>query len=113
RGAPGPPGELSVPYRARRARGRGGGNWYDAVDEEKLSAMIYFDNAATTRAKPPEVAEAVARAIGSFGGVGRGVHPASIAAGMAVYGARAAVARICSVRRALRAWRSRPMPPWR
>ncbi|MSA96407.1 cysteine desulfurase, partial [Gordonibacter urolithinfaciens] len=47
--------------------------------------MIYFDNAATTRRKPPEVAEAVARAIGSFGGVGRGVHEASIDAGMAVY----------------------------
>ena len=56
--------------------------------------MIYFDNAATTRAKPPEVAEAVARAIGSFGGVGRGVHEASIDAGMAVYDARDKVARL-------------------
>ena len=46
--------------------------------------MIYFDNAATTRRKPPEVAEAVARAIGSFGGVGRGVHEASLDAGYAV-----------------------------
>ena len=56
--------------------------------------MIYFDNAATTRRKPPEVAEAVARAIGSFGGVGRGVHEASIDAGMAVYDARDKMARL-------------------
>ena len=38
--------------------------------------MIYFDNAATTAVKPPEVAEAVARAVNSFGGAGRGVHEA-------------------------------------
>lgn len=50
--------------------------------------MIYFDNAATTMMKPPEVAEAVARAIGSFGGVGRGVHGASLDAGMTVFQAR-------------------------
>lgn len=59
--------------------------------------MIYFDNAATTRTKPPEVAEAVARAIGSFGGVGRGVHEASIDAGMAVYEAREKVANLLGV----------------
>ena len=56
--------------------------------------MIYFDNAATTLQKPPQVAEAVARALTSFGGVGRGVHPASLAAGMAVYDARARVAEL-------------------
>ena len=56
--------------------------------------MIYFDNAATTRAKPPEVAEAVARAIGSFGGVGRGVHEASLDAGYAVFRARQQLARL-------------------
>ncbi len=50
--------------------------------------MIYFDNAATTMLKPPEVAEAVARAINSFGGVGRGVHGASLDAGMTVFQAR-------------------------
>ena len=44
--------------------------------------------------KPPQVAEAVARALTSFGGVGRGVHPASLAAGMAVYDARARVAEL-------------------
>lgn len=56
--------------------------------------MIYFDNAATTLQKPSQVAEAVARALTSFGGVGRGVHPASLAAGMAVYDARARVAEL-------------------
>lgn len=56
--------------------------------------MIYFDNAATTLQKPPEVAEAVAQALTSFGGVGRGVHPASLAAGMVVYDARARVAEL-------------------
>ena len=50
--------------------------------------MIYFDNAATTRMKPPKVAIAVARAIDTFGGVGRGVHEASIDAGMTVFMAR-------------------------
>ena len=50
--------------------------------------MIYFDNAATTQLKPPGVAEAVVRAIGSFGGVGRGVHEASLDAGMTVFSAR-------------------------
>ncbi|MEG0790391.1 MAG: aminotransferase class V-fold PLP-dependent enzyme [Gordonibacter sp.] len=56
--------------------------------------MIYFDNAATTRVKPPEVVEAVCAALGSFGGSGRGVHEASLDAGRAVYDARAALARL-------------------
>ena len=38
--------------------------------------------------KPAEVAQAVARAIGEFGGVGRGVHAASLDAGMQVFMAR-------------------------
>jgi len=53
--------------------------------------MIYFDNAATTMLKPPGVAEAVAQAIGSFGGVGRGVHGASLDAGMTVFRVRQAL----------------------
>lgn len=56
--------------------------------------MIYFDNAATTLVKPSCVAEAVSSALGSFGGVGRGVHPASLAAGRAVFGARNVVAEL-------------------
>ena len=56
--------------------------------------MIYFDNAATTACKPPAVAEAVARAINEFGGVGRGVHEASLDAGYAVFRARQQLARL-------------------
>lgn len=56
--------------------------------------MIYFDNAATTACKPPAVAEAVARAINEFGGVGRGVHEASLDAGYAVFCARQQLARL-------------------
>lgn len=56
--------------------------------------MIYLDNAATTMVKPPEVGEAVAAAMGAFGGVGRGVHGASVAAAMGVYQTRAALARL-------------------
>lgn len=54
--------------------------------------MIYLDNAATTMMKPPEVAEAVSKALCSFGGVGRGVHPASLVAGRAVFEARMRIA---------------------
>ncbi len=56
--------------------------------------MIYFDNAATTLIKPPEVAQAVLESLGTFGGVGRGVHEASLDASMAVYEARSALARL-------------------
>lgn len=56
--------------------------------------MIYFDNAATTAQKPPEVAEAVARAINGFGGVGRGAHEASLDAGAAVFQTRERIARL-------------------
>ena len=56
--------------------------------------MIYFDNAATTLMKPPSVAEAVVRALESFGGPARGVHEASIASSLAVDEARATIARL-------------------
>lgn len=56
--------------------------------------MIYFDNAATTMLKPPSVAQAVAQAINSFGGVGRGVHEASLSADVAVYKCRQALAQL-------------------
>lgn len=56
--------------------------------------MIYFDNAATTMQKPPEVAQAVAQAIGNFGGVGRGAHGAALSADMAVYIARKRIASL-------------------
>ncbi len=56
--------------------------------------MIYLDNAATTRVKPPQVAQAVVAALDSFGGVGRGVHEASLDAGMAVYKVREQIAQL-------------------
>lgn len=62
-------------------------------DEEGVK-VIYFDNAATSRLKPPEVAETVARAINSFGGVGRGAHEAALDADLAVYRARDQIARL-------------------
>lgn len=56
--------------------------------------MIYFDNAATTMLKPPAVAQAVAQAISTFGGVGRGVHEASLSADVTVYRCRQALAQL-------------------
>ena len=56
--------------------------------------MIYLDNAATTMRKPPEVVRAVTGALQSFGGAGRGAHGAALAAGMAVYEVREALARL-------------------
>lgn len=50
--------------------------------------MIYLDNAATTMQKPPEVVEAVTRALTSMGNAGRGAHEASLDAGRAIFSAR-------------------------
>lgn len=55
---------------------------------------IYFDNAATTMHKPPQVARAVAAAIDSFGGAGRGAHEASLDAGMTIHRTRKQIARL-------------------
>ncbi len=66
--------------------------WGRTVQERCL--MIYLDNAATTMVKPPQVIEAVTSAMNSFGGVGRGVHGASISAGMAVFEAREQIAKL-------------------
>lgn len=59
-----------------------------------MNQTIYFDNAATTMRKPPEVARAVAHAIDTFGGVGRGAHDAALTADMTVFRARVAIARL-------------------
>ena len=56
--------------------------------------MIYFDNAATTMPKPPEVVRAVTDALQSFGGVGRGVHAPALTADSAVYQARCSIAQL-------------------
>ena len=49
--------------------------------------MIYLDNAATTMRKPPEVIQAVAKAMGSLGNDGRGVNGGSLSAGRVVFSA--------------------------
>lgn len=54
--------------------------------------MIYFDNAATTRMKPPGVIEAVAEAMRSMGNAGRGVHEASLDASRTIFGTRVLLA---------------------
>lgn len=58
------------------------------------SAMIYFDNAATSLPKPPPVRQAVAEALDSFGNAGRGGHPAALAASRCVFRARKAAAAL-------------------
>ena len=57
-------------------------------------SMIYFDNAATSLPKPPAVGQAVLAAINTFGGAGRGGHPAALAASRCLFQARKAVAAL-------------------
>lgn len=56
--------------------------------------LIYFDNAASTMKKPYSVVRAVTEALTSFGGPGRGGHPAAIAASMALFRARASICNL-------------------
>lgn len=50
--------------------------------------MIYLDNAATTRPKPPGVAEAVVEAMNHWGNSGRGAHEEALSAARTVYALR-------------------------
>ena len=61
--------------------------------------MIYLDNAATTRPKPPGVAEAVTAAMLSYGNSGRGTHPEALAAARTVYGLREKLAALFGCKR--------------
>lgn len=54
--------------------------------------MIYFDNAATTMQKPPQVVQAVAEAMCSLGNAGRGAHEATLDAARVIFDARRALA---------------------
>lgn len=54
--------------------------------------MIYLDNAATTLPKPPEVLQAVNRALINAGSLGRGSHAASVYASEIAYRCRSAAA---------------------
>ncbi len=56
--------------------------------------MIYLDNAATTRVKPPAVAAAVLEALSSYGNCGRGGHEGALSAARAIYAAREKLAAL-------------------
>lgn len=56
--------------------------------------MIYMDNAATTLQKPPEVAEAVVKAMNSIGNAGRGANDASLDAARMIYDTRDRLCRL-------------------
>ena len=56
--------------------------------------MIYFDHAATSLPKPPAVGKAILQALDTFGGAGRGGHPAALAASRCIYKARKAIAAL-------------------
>ena len=62
--------------------------------------MIYLDNAATTRPKPPAVAAAVTAAMEGFGNCGRGAHEEALCAARTVYAARERVAALVNCPRA-------------
>lgn len=58
----------------------------------------YFDHAATSWPKPPEVVEAVVRALTVAGGnPGRGAHPLALAASRTIGASRAALAELLGV----------------
>lgn len=50
--------------------------------------MIYLDNAATSRKKPPEVAQAVLDALNSFGNCGRGAYGSALDAARVIFDTR-------------------------
>ena len=56
--------------------------------------LIYLDNAATTMKKPPQVAEAVARAINTMGNASRGAHQEALTASRIVYDTRVKLAEL-------------------
>ena len=47
--------------------------------------MIYFDNAATTFKKPPQVIEAVTQSFSDIGNSGQGGHGAALSAARMIY----------------------------
>lgn len=56
--------------------------------------MIYLDNAATSRPKPPGVAEAVMEAMQSYGNSGRGAHEDALSAARTIFMVRQQVAEL-------------------
>lgn len=64
--------------------------------------MIYFDNAATTIQKPPEVEQAVLRALRTAGNAGRGAHEPTLNASRIVYDTREKLAKLFEISDPLR-----------
>ena len=62
--------------------------------------MIYLDNAATTLVKPPQVIDAVVKAMGTMGNCSRGTHEEALSAARVVYSARERTARLFNCPRA-------------
>ena len=62
--------------------------------------MIYLDNAATSRPKPPGVGEAVLAAMETYGNSGRGAHDDALAASRGVYAVRRKLADLFGCPRA-------------
>ena len=56
--------------------------------------MIYLDNAATTLHKPPQVMDAVVRAMTAMGNAARGAHGGALEAARTVYHTRVKLARL-------------------
>ena len=56
--------------------------------------MIYLDNAATTRPKPPVVGQAILTALEGFGNSGRGAHDEALTAARTIYDAREKLAAL-------------------
>lgn len=56
--------------------------------------MIYLDNAATTLHKPPQVIDAVVRAMTSMGNAARGAHGGALEASRTVYATRVKLAKL-------------------
>ncbi len=62
--------------------------------------MIYLDNAATTLYKPPQVIDAVVRAMTSFGNSARGTHEGALTASRTIYDTRCKLAALFGCPRA-------------
>ena len=56
--------------------------------------MIYFDHAATSYPKPPQVIEAVTYALNHFGNPARGAYPVALAPSNMLYDAREKLAKL-------------------
>lgn len=56
--------------------------------------MIYLDNAATSRPKPPGVARAVTEAMETWGNSGRGAHEDALSAARTIFSVRQRIARL-------------------